>query len=458
MSKRIVVSTLAMICLVTLAARAAGPEVVGWRGNVTGLFPKSSAPLEWSTDKNVLWKTPTDSWSNAIPVVVGKRVFICVEPTTLMCLDADTGKVLWKKANNIIDTMSPAEQAEAKEFSKKAEPLRAKIKKLDAEDAAVRKSGNRKDPEVRKKRRAIRNEKNALFAQVRKLDKCTRPRTHGVNGYSSPTPVTDGRNVFVLFGTGVAACYDMDGNRQWTKFVQAPKHGWGHSASPILAGGKLIVAVLDVIALDAAKGTEAWRVESKAHWGTPIADKIGSEDVVFSTNGEVIRVSDGKLLASEVSGVEYCAPVVIDGIVYYVENGGKAIKLPAASNDAKFKMLWKTKPKRDRYYASPIIHKGLIYAVTRVGDFSIIDAGSGEVIFTKKIKDMGKGQFYPSLVLSGKHVLLSIDNGTTAVLEPGREYKEVGRNKLEPFRTTPVIVGGRMYIRTLKHIYCIAKK
>ena len=44
---------------------------------------------------------------------------------------------------------------------------------------------------------------------------------------------------------------------------------------------------------------------------------------------------------------------------------------------------------------------------------------------------------------------------TTAVLAPGREFRQVAINKLEPYRSCPVFEGRRMYIRTAGHLYCI---
>ncbi|MHC4983091.1 MAG: hypothetical protein ACYTF6_07990 [Planctomycetota bacterium] len=45
----------------------------------------------------------------------------------------------------------------------------------------------------------------------------------------------------------------------------------------------------------------------------------------------------------------------------------------------------------------------------------------------------------------------------TIVLEPGREYKQAAKNKLEGFRSCPVFLGKRMYVRGLKHLYCIGQ-
>jgi hypothetical protein len=64
---------------------------------------------------------------------------------------------------------------------------------------------------------------------------------------------------------------------------------------------------------------------------------------------------------------------------------------------------------------------------------------------------------YPSVVLAGEHLLLSSDNGTTLVVKTGREYREVARNRLEPFISTPIVHGDRIYVRTFGHVWCIGR-
>jgi len=59
--------------------------------------------------------------------------------------------------------------------------------------------------------------------------------------------------------------------------------------------------------------------------------------------------------------------------------------------------------------------------------------------------------------VAGNRIYISSDNGATVVLEPGREYKELARNKLEPFRSSLVFEGRRMYVRTEKKLFCIGE-
>ena len=53
------------------------------------------------------------------------------------------------------------------------------------------------------------------------------------------------------------------------------------------------------------------------------------------------------------------------------------------------------------------------------------------------------------------HVLRSTFGNSK--LQPGREYKELGRNQLESFRSSLVFEGKRVYVRTEKQLYCIGE-
>lgn len=67
------------------------------------------------------------------------------------------------------------------------------------------------------------------------------------------------------------------------------------------------------------------------------------------------------------------------------------------------------------------------------------------------------GEIYPSVCAAGNLIYLSSDDGTTIILQPGREYHELGRNKLETFRSSPVFEGRRIYVRTVNYLYCIGE-
>ena len=61
----------------------------------------------------------------------------------------------------------------------------------------------------------------------------------GIVGFTTPSPVRDGKHVWVWCGNGVAACYDLDGKRQWiTRLIT---NELSYSSAPALADGTFAV-------------------------------------------------------------------------------------------------------------------------------------------------------------------------------------------------------------------------
>ena len=91
---------------------------------------------------------------------------------------------------------------------------------------------------------------------------------------SSPSPVTDGRHVWVMTGTGILKAFDFAGKELWTRDI--PKdHGafgiqFGYASSPLLHGDALYLQVLHgihtddpsyVLSIDKMTGKTVWRIE-----------------------------------------------------------------------------------------------------------------------------------------------------------------------------------------------------
>ena len=284
-------------------------------------------------------------------------------------------------------------------------------------------------------------------------------RYHPTGGYSSPTPVTDGKRVYVIFGNGLVACYDLEGNRQWLKLIEQPTAAYGHGSSPLLVNDKLLVHFSDLVALNTHDGSEAWRVKISPGHGTAMHARLGDVDVAIHPSGNVYRVSDGSLLAKGLGSTGPNSPLVQDGKVFFVAGRVRGYALPTSSEiPATWPPLWKgTNLKGGGYwFPSPILHDGLIYAMNAKSIFSVVDATTGQVVSERRL-DFGGGQSYPSITLAGNRLFVSSDNGTTIVLEPGREYKELARNSLETFRSSLVFEGKRMYVRTTKGLWCIGE-
>jgi len=409
----------------------------------------------------VVWSIPLKSWSNATPVIYKKRIFFCEEPSTLVSVDLRKAEVLWRAAVDYEDLSGAADQKTAaamKAVQARRDEFNGEVRTLNEQYRAAP-----QDKALLQQIKGRQAEINKLNLELRQLKVRTRqagkPPTHVTNGYSSPTPVAAGKRVFVLFGYGGAAAFDLKGRRLWARLVEKSVNGWGHSASPVVTDGKLILHINRTVhALDPGSGEELWTAPSASTWGTPLPLRIGKERALLTTGGDLIRCGDGKVVATGVGLMPWTSPIERDGVIYIVDQRGAfAFRVPAKLEDATtVEKIWQSKPASDRYYASPVVHDGLLYAITQRGIFSVLDIKDGTVVYEKKLNL--RGTMYPSISLAGGRLFVSDDQGTTLVLEPGREYRELGANSLEAFRSTPVFEGRRIYVRTLKSLFSIGEE
>src|SRR5262249_51825455 len=113
---------------------------------------------------------------------------------------------------------------------------------------------------------------------------------HPDHGFSSYSPVTDGKNVIAYFGSRGIHCYDMDGNLKWSKDLghMQTKMSFGEGSSPALFGDTIVInwdheSGSFIIALDKKTGNELWRQsrEEGTSWATPlIVDYQGKPQVI----------------------------------------------------------------------------------------------------------------------------------------------------------------------------------
>jgi outer membrane protein assembly factor BamB len=461
-SKTILAGSLAAFLALIPAILCAEP--VGWRTDWTGQYPEEIPPLTWSADKNVIWKVATKRWSNATVVIHENKLFYGEEPDTLVCASKENGEELWRVSTTYGELLSNESAEAAKKQQEEVAALKARDKDYVAEDRRLN-AEVRKDPsnqELKTQLNSVRQERNQVRNKLQALQRqpgSKLPATHNTNGYTSATPLVDGKRVYVLYGSGVAAGYDLEGKRQWARIVGRPKNGWGHSASPVLADGTLIVHIAgEVYGLDPETGETRWTAASGQFWGTPFPFAIGKRAwAVLTTGGVVIRASDGKVLAKGIGIMPWSSPVARDGVLYIADtNGAFAYRIPeSVQEQATFKLLWKASIKSDRYYSSPIIHGGLLYNVTQSGVMTVLDIADGSTVYTHTFR-LG-GTFFPSITLAGAFLFASSDTGKTVLFLPGREYREVGMNQLDPFRSNLVFEATRIYIRTNKNLYCLAE-
>lgn len=464
MPARLVSAFFAPVLLAVSVPSARAAEPTGWRTDGTGHYPKAQPPLEWSLEKNIVWKTPMPGPSNSIPVLFGDRIFICSEPCMLLCVHRADGKILWKQSNSYDELeIEPAVRAQFKvemgevqrieklqsALAREGDLLRRKLK----DDPAAKADIDMLLADLRRKSDALKTEKDKLKVALRYRE----PGRQGEAGFSTPTPVTNGREVFVAFGNGLIACYDRDGARKWLKLIEHSTAPYAHANSPVLVGDKVLIHFTDLVALNVKDGSECWRLKTPPTHGTSLATRLGDGDVIVTPSGLVVRVQDGVVLAEGLGSCGANSPILHGDTVFFVRGGVTAVQLPASLKaPTKLTPLWKAKVKGGGYwFPSPVLHDGLLYAIDDRGIFSVLDAANGKLVYEERL-ELG-GTHYPSVAVAGDRVYLSTDKGNTAVIAAGRVFKVLAENQLEPFRSSPVFEGRRMYLRTHKHLFCIGE-
>lgn len=466
-------------CVLCLPFSFASADITSWRNDSGGKFPSANPPIEWSD--NTVWKTPLDAKSNATPILVDDKLFFTSEPANLICADATTGEILWTRSNSYLDLLdlSAAQVAEAEAGAEKERELGTQIGKLwndhNRIDRRAKRDGTENTSEVATAKQAKRDEINDLEKQKTDLandpniGSTILPPKHDVNGYTSYSPISDGEFVYVSFGLGVVTAYDFNGNRQWFAILDKPDHGWGGSTMPLLVDDKLVVRFTDYVALDAKTGKEVWRTPSGTVFGTPTLFQVEDQSFLFTPLGAVIRAANGEVIQDGLVRLHarhpwsvFNTPVLegnklysVRGFKYEGEEGfASAFQIPdtiAKLESTGIEVIWRADVFKDRYYASSIVNKGLMYALSRTYMFTVLDADTGELVYEEQITGL-RGTAYPSISLAGNHLIFASDEGAIVVVEQGRKYNEVSRSQLEPFRSTPIFEGDIAYIRTFDHL------
>jgi outer membrane protein assembly factor BamB len=253
-------------------------------------------------------------------------------------------------------------------------------------------------------------------------------------------------------------------------------------------------------AYEVDSGKLAWTNAAKAFntYGSLFRVESGGELVAAFQWGFFARVRDGQAIWDKGAFGDSVATPIVEGDTIFAHGGYpkfnektkgmKAFKFPSNTDTGKLtvaydlKEQWaddelvvdKQKNPFDRgYVSSPLFVDGLIYQLTQGGGLVVNDAATGAVVYRKVLPLKPRTQYWnwagcsASPTLAGKYIYLMDNQGTTLVIQPGREYREVARNYIAEsangkeqaqFNSTPVFEGSRMYYRTPGHLYCIGEK
>ncbi len=432
------------------------------------------------------------------PLVVGDKVFVTSEWCTLSCFNKADGKLLWVRSPTYYDVATEEEKKAAPEVFQEVAPLAAKLRQID-ESLPSGKPPSEDRLQLEKQihklmRKASPKDSELNYPYGPRRAKYGLP-SMGEPGYASPTPVSDGQQVYVIFDTGVVACYDLDGNQKWATWtpLDSTEHGCIHS--PALAGDRLLLCKfqLESLALDTKTGKELWHnpwKKNAALWrGSAVTMKAGDETLFIEPGARLSRVSDGKCIfqGHPNAGMTQVPTTLVAGNLLFelsshIDVPSRLYAMPTLPpSESSPPKLTKTIltdvpgkfPINVNYYsASPLYHEGLIYCVGDLGVLTVLDAEKGEIVYRKMLDadvfQAHRGGMGSSPTLAGKFIYLFGDQGTTLVIEPGRTYKQIARNRVEfsasagrgqeIVEACPVFEGKRLYFRGSENLYCIEEK
>ena len=414
----------------------------GWLGpDGLGISSEKGIPTQWDLDKNVKWKVAVPGLGHSSPIVWGNRIFVTTaassdpnadnwakgfpmagrSPDTaeiewqVLCLDRDTGKIIWKQT------------------AARGIPVNFR---------------------------------------------------HLKNSYASQTPVTDGTHVYAFFGDQGMYCYDFQGNLIWSRDLGnfKMKAEWGTASSPVLFEN-LVIQTCDqetgesfIAALDKKTGKTVWEQgrEEKSSWGTPYLYLQGDRPELIVNATTAVRSYDpatGKLLwecRGPATSITVPTPTASNGLIYvssgYIAEKTKPITafIPGANGDITLKegetesdaIAWRQMAAAP-YIPSPIAYGDYVYVLYDQGFLACYEAKTGKEVYGKQRIGTGTN-FSASPVVVGERLFLFSEDGDVYVMKTGPDFELLAKNSIgEGMMATPAVSEGMMFVRTVKHLYCI---
>jgi outer membrane protein assembly factor BamB len=308
---------------------------------------------------------------------------------------------------------------------------------------------------------------------------------HRKNSFSSESPVTDGKLVYVYVANLGLWAFDLKGKQVWTTPLEAnPIYlDFGTGSSPALAGN-LLVIVNDnekqqfIAAFDKQTGKQVWRTNReigpkgrRSAWVTPYVWRHALRTEIVTVGPEVAVSYDltGKELwrLSGMSAVPIPTPFAYDGLLYI--DGGRGALLvalrPGAKGDISLGkdqtsneyVVW-SQARGGTYLPTPVAYEGGVYALTETGILTRFDARTGKQTYKTRIDPAATAFTTSPWAYNGKLFCLS-EEGQTFVIATGEEFKLLHVNELEDMaQASPAIAGERLLIRTERRLYSIRRK
>jgi outer membrane protein assembly factor BamB len=321
------------------------------------------------------------------------------------------------------------------------------------------------------------------------------------NSPASPTPVSDGKNLFVFFGDYGLVSYGLDGNERWRAPMGPFSNVYGIGVSPVLVDDKIILVVDQsggsyIAAFGQNDGKQRWKVarpEALSGHSTPsiMRDANGKSlivapasfrmDVYSADTGEIVWFMHG--LASEMKSVP-----IIDGDTIYIngyntpENDPgrqvavapfeEVLKKYDANHDGKISIDEAPDQRTKTYFSYMDLdgdggldaYEWKMFAASMAAENSLMAVkaqGKGDMTGTAVKWKYGRAiPQLPSLVVYRGVVYMINDGGvlTTLNAQTGEVLKQARlRNVSDKYFASPVAADGKVYIAANSGVVSVLK-
>lgn len=429
--RRLAVVGLSVLAIATSAMAAGWPEFRGPTGDghaAANTDASKKLPLEWSESKNVRWKTPIPHRGWSTPVVMDGQVWLTTATEDghdfyAICVDRESGEIVHNiplfhcdkpepLGNNVncYAACSPA-----------IEPGRVYVHFgsygtacLDTASGSV--IWKRDDMPCRHYRGP--SSSVALFENLVLL-------TFDGADYQYITALDKATGETVWKTDRNVEWNDQNLTGEYAKYAEMAKDGdfrkahstpliVNHNGEPLMLSG----GAKATFGYDPRTGRELWRVHYDDWSVAPM-------------------------------------PVYRDGVAYIVTGLMHpelwAVKTDGTGDVTDTNVLWRIKQGVAKT-ASPLLVDGLIYMVNDDGVASCVDAETGEAVWKKRIG----GKHAASPIFAEGRIYFFNQDGETTVIRPGREFDELATSTLDDgFMSSPSAADGAFYLRTKSHLYRI---
>jgi outer membrane protein assembly factor BamB len=445
--------------------------------NGTGVSKESkNLPVKFSHEEKLLWSAEIGE-GVACPIVSAGKV---VATTMLdertfgvLCLDAKTGKELWRQeldtgptpsitSPNTQASSTPAADGErvyvyfstigmlaydlntGKEIWK--QPLAPSFYLLGWGDAH--------SPIVYQDM-VIFNRDDDLAPFLIAYDKYTgkvrwkTERPEMLGGYAVPVICTaNGQTDVVIAGSGKLKGYDpATGKERWTCNTLLRTI----MTSPVVSDDLIYVSVQSYgdtdrvlkFALLQWKDTNQDGKLSKDEFDKAFEKKFDKGD----------KNKDGFLVDDEIDDAFQAPTNMVGGgnIIQAVRGGGKG-------DVTKTHVVWNIDSKSPSNIASPLVDDGRVFVVKKGGISASFDAKTGEEVYSKK-RIRNFGNYYASPIAGDGKIYVQGENGFLVVLRQGPKVEVLAKNDMgDSVVATPAIADGRIFVRTLTKLHCFSEE